>query len=74
MRLSEFREAVRVEFGEAYGRVVTRDLVIPDLGNRTPDDALDAGLLPKDVWTALCVATDVPPERRHAAARIKAKG
>ena len=74
MRLSEFREAVRLEYGDAYGRVVTADLVLPDLGNRTANDALDAGLSPKQVWTALCIATDVPPERRHAAGRTKAKG
>ncbi len=74
MRLSEFREAVRLEYGEAYGRVVTGELVLPDLGNRTADDALAAGLTPKQVWLALCIATDVPPERRHATARITAKG
>ena len=67
MKLSEFHRAVRQEFGAAYGRVLTRDLVIPALGNRTADAALAAGLTPRQVWLALCAATEVPIERRHGA-------
>ena len=67
MKLSEFREAVRTEFGDDYGRLLTRDLVIPELGERTSDAALSAGLTPRAVWLALCAAMDVPVERRHGA-------
>ncbi|MCU1635791.1 MAG: signal transduction histidine kinase [Cryobacterium sp.] len=62
MRLSEFRQAIRDEFGDGYGRVLTRDLVLTPLGS-TADQALDAGVPAKDVWLALCAETDVPKSR-----------
>lgn len=65
MRKSEFARAVDDEFGEAYGRVVTRDLVISALGDRTADQAIAGGASPRDVWLALCAAEGVPVERRH---------
>lgn len=65
MKLSEFRNAVDSEFGEAYGRVVVRDLVLPSLGGASADEALAAGVRPREVWLALCEATDVPEQRRH---------
>lgn len=64
MRLSEFRQALNDEFGEGYGRVLTRDLVLGRLG-RTADQALASGVPARDVWLALCDETDVPPARRH---------
>lgn len=66
MRLSEFRQALKDEFGESYGRVLTRDLVLGPLG-RTADQALAVGVPARDVWMALCDETDVPPQRRHGA-------
>nr|WP_130485191.1 DUF3046 domain-containing protein [Microcella putealis] len=69
MKLSEFRRAVADEFGEAYGRSLVRDLVLGDVGNRTAEQALDAGLAPRDVWFALCAATDVPRDRWYGAGR-----
>ncbi|ANP72114.1 MULTISPECIES: DUF3046 domain-containing protein [Cryobacterium] len=66
MRLSEFRQALKDEFGESYGRVLTRDLVLGPLG-RTADQALAGGVPARDVWLALCDETDVPPARRHGA-------
>ncbi|WP_022881799.1 DUF3046 domain-containing protein [Gryllotalpicola ginsengisoli] len=67
MRLSEFNRAVADEFGAAYGRQLVRDLVIVELGGRTCEQALAAGVPARDVWLALCEATDVPAERRHGA-------
>ncbi|BDZ47589.1 DUF3046 domain-containing protein [Naasia aerilata] len=69
MRLSEFRIAVTEEFGEAYGRALVRDLVIDELGGRTPEQALEAGIKPGEVWVALCRASDVPQERWHGRGR-----
>lgn len=66
MRRSEFEFAIQSEFGD-FGRVLLRDLVLTQLGNRTGDEALAAGVAPRDVWLALCEAQDVPPERRHGA-------
>ncbi|WP_291053534.1 DUF3046 domain-containing protein [Herbiconiux sp.] len=67
MRLSEFRQAITDEFGPAYGQVVTNDLVLVDLSDRTPQQALKAGISPREVWLAVCRAADVPPARRHGA-------
>ncbi|GAB3606772.1 DUF3046 domain-containing protein [Conyzicola nivalis] len=65
MRLSEFRIAVEEEFGEAYGRVITRDLVLGDVGGLTAEQAIKAGVPPRAIWNALCDASDVPAERRY---------
>jgi len=67
VRLSEFRQAIVDEFGEAYGQVVTNDLVLVELGDRSPQSALKAGISPREVWLAVCRAADVPPSRRHGA-------
>lgn len=67
MRLSEFRQALRDEFGDGYGRVLTRDLVLNSLGGRTADQALAGGIPARDVWLALCAETDVPRSRWYGA-------
>ena len=64
MRVSEFWRAVSDEFG-AYGAVVTNDLVLESLGDRTANQALAAGVAPYLVWLTLCEAADVPPSRRY---------
>ncbi|MDQ1529492.1 MAG: hypothetical protein QOH77_1282, partial [Actinomycetota bacterium] len=33
--MSEFRLAISDEFGDAYGRVLTRDLVLEEIGSQT---------------------------------------
>lgn len=65
MRLSEFRRAVSDEFGAAYGRVLTGDLVIAELSDKTADEALCQGVPARDVWLALCRASGVPESRWH---------
>jgi uncharacterized protein YbaA (DUF1428 family) len=65
MRVSEFWRAVEQEFGEAYGRVVTSDVVLTEVGGRSAVDAIAAGVPTRRVWDALCAAQDVPVERRH---------
>jgi hypothetical protein len=67
VRLSEFRQAVVDEFGAAYGAVLTRDLVLTELGDQTAEQALRAGWPARDVWLALCRATDVPESRWYGA-------
>jgi len=69
MRRSEFDRAVADEFGPRGGSLMN-DLVLAAVGGRTPTDALDAGVDPRDVWLALCVETDVPPERRYGVGRL----
>lgn len=72
MRLSEFWRAVSDEFG-AYGEVVTRDLVLERMGDRTAAQALAAGLPPNEVWLSLCEAADVPVSRRYGVGRPEPK-
>lgn len=65
MKLSEFQRAVTGQFGEGYGRVVVNDLVLPALDGRTAAVALADGVPPREVWHALCEATDVPASHRY---------
>nr|WP_167146421.1 DUF3046 domain-containing protein [Lysinibacter cavernae] len=65
MRLSEFRTAVSAEFGEGYGPIVVRDVVMTELGSRSAEQAIEAGVPVADAWEALCREMDVPPERWH---------
>ena len=73
MTRSEFSRAIAVEFGEAYGRSLVRDLVLTPLGERTAEQALAAGVAPREIWLALCQAMDVPRERWHGAGRPEPK-
>jgi hypothetical protein len=63
VRLSEFWQAVNDEFGGAYGRMIVHDLVLTELGDSSAQDALTRGVPARDVWLALCRASDVPPHR-----------
>lgn len=73
MTRSEFLRAIADEFGEAYGRSLLRDLVLTPLGERTAEEALLAGVSPREVWLALCAAMDVPRERWYGAGRPQPK-
>jgi hypothetical protein len=66
MRLSEFRQALKDEFGEGYARVLTRDLILTAFGC-TADQALAGGVPAREVWLALCAETDVPKSRWYGA-------
>ena len=71
--MSEFRLAVSDEFGEAYGRVLTQDLVLGDIGGLTAEQAISRGLAAREIWLALCAATDVPAERRYGVVQREPK-
>lgn len=64
MRHSEFWQLAEEVFGPDYARSLASDIVLSQLGGRTPVQGLDAGIPPRDVWEALCDAQDVPPEQR----------
>ena len=63
MRLSEFWNAMNDEFGESYGRVLAHDLVLGDIGGRTAEQGIRDGVDTREIWIALCRASDVPSER-----------
>jgi hypothetical protein len=52
------------EFGAGYSRVLSSSLVLAGVGGRTADQALSAGIPPRQVWLAVCDVQDVPPDRR----------
>ena len=64
MRLTHFWELMDGEFGSIRAASLARDHVFADLDGQTAQEALAAGRDPKDVWRAVCVAFDIPPERR----------
>jgi hypothetical protein len=69
MKLSEFQRAVVDEFGTQYGRALTSDLVLGEVGGRTAQQALDAGVPPREVWLALCRETGVPQSHWYGAGK-----
>ncbi|MEQ1736982.1 MAG: DUF3046 domain-containing protein [Rhodoglobus sp.] len=73
MRLSEFWLAVSDEFGADYGRVLTQDLVLGDIGGLTAQQGIDRGVSAREIWLALCVAMDVPQARRHGVGQREPK-
>ena len=73
MKLSEFWLAVSDEFGEAYGRVITHDLVLGSLGGLTAEEAIKAGVNPREIWLALCRAADVPANRWYGVGQREPK-
>lgn len=52
------------EFGPARAAALAHDHVFAELGGRTVDGALEAGIDAKRVWAVVCVAFDVPEARR----------
>lgn len=69
MKLSEFQRAVSDEFGSAYGQTLLTDLVLGELGGRTAQEALSAGIPPREVWLALCRETGVPQSHWYGAGK-----
>jgi hypothetical protein len=64
MRLTEFWRRMDARFGETYSRSIAADQVLSQLGGRTINDALAAGVAAKTVWQAVCAAFDVPQRLR----------
>jgi hypothetical protein len=63
MWLSEFWTLMRDEFGDGQAQALARSHVLAALGDRTPDEALEAGVPPRQVWLALVRDLDVPESR-----------
>jgi hypothetical protein len=62
--MTHFRQRMDEEFGPVRAAALAQDHVFAELGGRTVDGALEAGLDTKRVWAVVCTAFDVPPERR----------
>jgi hypothetical protein len=56
VRLTDFWERLDQAFGRGYATSVARDQVLTQLGGRTINQALDAGVETVVVWRAVCAA------------------
>ncbi|MEO3938782.1 DUF3046 domain-containing protein [Dermatophilaceae bacterium Soc4.6] len=64
MRLSVFWTLMDDEFGSSYSRSLAHDHTLLALGDRTVDEAIEAGIPAREVWEAVCDAMDVAAEHR----------
>ena len=64
MRHTEFWARMEAALGAGYARHWASQTVLAELGGRTPQEALDAGESPKDVWAVVWRALELPPVDR----------
>lgn len=64
MRHTEFWVRLERALGPAYARSWASQYVMADLDGRTAQEALDAGIAPKEVWAAVWSALDLPGSER----------
>jgi Protein of unknown function (DUF3046) len=64
VRLTEFWERMREQFGDVYAESVAKDQVLGALGGRTVNQALADGEDAKTVWRAVVETFDVPERLR----------
>ena len=64
MRHTEFWARMEAVLGGAYAPVWARQQVLADLGGRTVEQALAAGVPPKQVWAAVAEALALPASQR----------
>lgn len=55
---------MELALGASYMRVWADSFVMSDLGRRTAQEALDAGMSPKEVWRAVWSALELPDSER----------
>lgn len=54
MRLSDLRERIELSFGKEWASSFTRDIAISELGSKTVNEALAAGIEHDIIWKAIC--------------------
>jgi hypothetical protein len=64
VRHTEFWARLEHALGIAYARPWAGQFVMSDLGERTAEEALEAGVPPKQVWAAVWRALDLPASER----------
>ena len=63
VRLTVFQELVEGQFGAVRASSMLVDHVLTSIGGRTPAQAIEDGVDPRDVWRALCADFDVPKDQ-----------
>lgn len=64
MRHTEFWARMEHALGPAYARSWASMFVMAELGGRTAQEALDAGVPTKEVWRAVWAALELPAKDR----------
>ncbi|MFC7359433.1 DUF3046 domain-containing protein [Nocardioides astragali] len=64
MRHTEFWARLDAALGRSYSRTWAELTVIRDLDGRTTQEALDAGVAPKQVWAAVRRQLELPESER----------
>jgi hypothetical protein len=64
VRHTEFWSRMDAALGVAYAKTWATQFVMADLGGRTAQEALDAGVAPKQVWLAVWAALELPARDR----------
>lgn len=64
MRHTEFWERLNSAVGHAHARSYADQQVLPGLRNRTIDEALTAGVDPKQVWAVVWRTLELPDSQR----------
>lgn len=64
MRHTEFWDRMERALGASYARSWASLYVIGDLGGRTAEEALAAGVSPKEVWRAVWAVLELPAKER----------
>lgn len=64
MKHTEFWSRMEAALGPAYARSWASMHVLTELGGRTVDEALAAGVQPKEVWRAVWATLGLPPRER----------
>ena len=64
MRHTEFWDRLDHALGRARSRTWAELFVIGELGSRTAVEALDAGVAPKQVWSAVWRVLELPETQR----------
>jgi len=64
VRHTEFWTRMEAALGPTYARSWAERFVIADLGGRTAEEALAAGISPKEVWRAVHAVLNLPARER----------
>jgi len=59
MRISDLRNRIELSFGPEWAPSFSKDIAISELGSKTVDEALAAGVEAADIWRAVCNAHPV---------------
>jgi hypothetical protein len=63
MRISDLRERLTLSFGADWAPSFSQDIAISELGSKTVDEALRAGLEAAEIWRAVCKQCPVETEK-----------